>query len=117
MIGGMFGAAVTGTLITHLYSRGVRDALTNANATAWWNTMRDPQILVNEDAQRTLLASLAHAGQNGAALLEQARVSLVAAIHAGIAVAAVIAVVALWRCTSVPHVSIARRSEPVPAAE
>lgn len=117
MIGGMFGAAVTGTLITHLYARGVRDAVTNANATSWWQTMRDPQILVNQDAQRTLLDSLAHAGHDGAALLEQARVSLVTAIHAGLAVAAVIAVVALWRCASVPHVSITRRSEPVPAAE
>ena len=79
--------------------------------------MRDPQILVNQEAQHALLASLAHAGQDGAALLEQARVSLVTAIHASIAVAAVIAVVALWRCASVPHVSIKRRSEPVPAAE
>lgn len=117
MIGGMFGAAVTGTLISHLYARGVRDALTSANATAWWHTMRDPQILVNQDAQRTLLDSLAHAGRDGAALLEQARVALVTAIHAGLAVAAVIAVVALWRCASVPHVSITRRGEPVPAAE
>ncbi|MGG1944986.1 MFS transporter [Trinickia sp. NRRL B-1857] len=117
MIGGMFGAAVTGTLITHLYARGVRDALTDANAMQWWSTMRDPQILVNQNAQRTLLESLAHAGHDGAALLEQARVSLVTAIHAGLAVAAVVALVALWRCASVPHVSITRRGEPVPAAE
>lgn len=117
MIGGMFGAAVTGTLITHLYARGVRDALTSANAMQWWRTMRDPQILVNPDAQHTLLDSLARAGHNGAALLEQARVALVTAIHAGLAVAAVIAVVALWRCASVPHVSITRRGEPTPAAE
>jgi hypothetical protein len=113
----MFGAAVTGTLITHLYARGVHDALTGANAMGWWSTMRDPQILVNQGAQRTLLESLARAGQDGAVLLEQARVSLVTAIHAGLAVAAVIALVALWRCTSVPHVSITRRGEPVPAAE
>jgi EmrB/QacA subfamily drug resistance transporter len=117
MIGGMFGAAVTGTLISHLYARGVRDALAAAHATQWWQTMGDPQILVNRSAQRTLLDSLAHAGQNGEALLEQARVSLVTAIHAGLAVAAVVAVIALWRCMSVPHVSITRRGEPVPAAE
>jgi hypothetical protein len=117
MIGGMFGAAVTGTLITHLYARGVRDALTFANATQWWATMRDPQILVNQGAQRTLLDSLARAGQDGAALLEQARESLVTAIHAGVAVAAVVALVALWRCASVPHVSITRRGERAPAAE
>ncbi|MGN6669047.1 MAG: MFS transporter [Trinickia sp.] len=118
MIGGMFGAAVTGTLISHLYARGVRDALTAAHASAWWRTMRDPQILVNRDAQRTLLDSLAHAGQDGLALLEQARESLVTAIHAGLAVGAVIAVIALWRCASVPHVTLTRRGEqPVPASE
>lgn len=117
MIGGMFGAAVTGTLITHLYASGVRNALTAGRATDWWQTMRDPQILVNRGAQQTLLASLARAGHDGAALLEQAREALVGAIHAGIAVAAVVAVVALWQCRRVPHVSIRRRAEPVPAAE
>jgi EmrB/QacA subfamily drug resistance transporter len=117
MIGGMFGAAVTGTLITHLYARGVSNALGADHAMQWWTTMRDPQILVNREAQQTLLDTLAHAGHDGARLLELAREALVAAIHAGIAVAAVVALIALWQCRRVPHVSIRRRSEPVPAAE
>jgi len=118
MIGGMFGAAVTGTLITHLYARGVRDALTAGNAIQWWPTMRDPQILVNRDAQHSLLDAFAHAGRgDGAALLELAREALVTAIHAGIAVAAVVALVALWQCRRVPHVSIKRRAQSSPAAE
>jgi len=114
MIGGMFGTAVTGTLITHLYASGVRSALTAGHATDWWQTMRDPQILVNRQAQQTLLNELARAGHDGAALLEQAREALVGAIHAGIAVAAVVAVVALWRCHRVPHVSFRRRAAPAP---
>jgi predicted MFS family arabinose efflux permease len=117
MIGGMFGAAVTGTLITHLYARGVTNALQADHAMQWWTTMRDPQILVNREAQQTLLEALAHAGHDGARLLELAREALVAAIHAGIAVAAVVALIALWQCRRVPHVSIRRRSEPAPAAE
>ena len=118
MIGGMFGTAVTGTLITHLYARGVRDALTAGNAMQWWPAMRDPQILVNRDAQHSLLDAFAHAGRgDGAALLELAREALVTAIHAGIAVAAVVALVALWQCRRVPHVSITRRAQSAPAAE
>lgn len=119
MIGGMFGTAVTGTLITHLYARGVRDSLTADHAMQSWPTMRDPQILVNHEAQQTLLAALARTGHDGAALLELAREALVAAIHAGIAVAAVVALIALWQCRRVPHVAIRRRAEatPAPAAE
>ncbi|HEY1611400.1 MAG TPA: MFS transporter, partial [Paraburkholderia sp.] len=112
MIGGMFGTALTGTLVTHLYRSGVRNALNADNAAHWFSQLADPQILINHDAQTSLIADLAHAGHNGLALLESARVSLVGAIHIGIAVAAVVAAVAFWQSRRVPPIRLHRKVEP-----
>jgi len=117
MIGGMIGTAFTGTLVTRMYEHGVRDALATDRATAWIARFRDPQILVNIDAQRALARELAVRGFDGAALLEASREALVAAIHAGIAVATVVAVFSIWQCRRVPRIKITRAAEPVPAAE
>ncbi|TAM05116.1 MAG: MFS transporter [Paraburkholderia sp.] len=113
MIGGMIGTALTGTMVTHLYKSGVRSALDADHATHWLPQLADPQILINRDAQSTLLGELAHAGHNGALLLESAREALVGAIHMGIAVAAVIALVSIWQTRRVPHISLNRKIEPV----
>lgn len=117
MIGGMFGAAMTGTLVTRMYASGVRQALDADGALQWLAQMRDPQILVNREAQRTLIDQLAHAGHNGALLLETARETLVGSIHAGIAVAMVVAVVSIWQCRRVPPIKIKRAAEPAVSAE
>ncbi len=117
MIGGMFGTALTGTLVSRMYTHRVGGALQSAGATQWLDQMRDPQILVNREAQQSLLAQLAHAGRDGAALIEAAREALVASIHAGIAVAMAVAVFAIWQCRRVPHVKIARAPEPAVASE
>ena len=106
MIGGMIGTALTGTLIGHLYASGVQLALDKDNATHWLSDLSDPQILINHDAQTTLLSQIANAGHNGAMLLESARESLVAAIHIGLAVAAVVAVLAVWQSRRVPPVRL-----------
>jgi MFS family permease len=97
MIGGMIGTALTGTLVSHLYASGVQLSLDKDSASHWFSDLSDPQILINHEAQTTLLSQLAAAGHNGAMLLESARESLVAAIHIGLAVAAVVAVLAVWQ--------------------
>ncbi|WP_233862168.1 MDR family MFS transporter [Paraburkholderia adhaesiva] len=117
MIGGMFGTALTGTMVTHLYASGVRNALDADHATHWMPQLADPQILINRDAQASLIADLTHAGHNGALLLESARESLVGAIHLGIAVAGVIALVSLWQTRRVPPVRLQRKVEPVVHAD
>ncbi|PMS36386.1 EmrB/QacA subfamily drug resistance transporter [Trinickia symbiotica] len=117
MIGGMFGTALTGTLVSLMYRHRVGGALQAANATPWLDQMRDPQILVNREAQQSLIAQLAHAGHDGAALLETAREALVASIHAGIAVAMAVALFAAWQCRRVPRVKITRAPEPAVASE
>ncbi|KQR84720.1 disulfide bond formation protein DsbA [Burkholderia sp. Leaf177] len=118
MIGGMVGTALTGTLITHLYASGVQLSLDKDNAGHWFGDLSDPQILINHDAQTTLLSQLVAAGHNGVALLESARESLVAAIHIGIAVAAVVAVIAVWQSRRVPPVRLkGTKVEPAVMAE
>jgi hypothetical protein len=79
--------------------------------------MRDPQILVNREAQQSLVAELAKAGHNGGALVEAAREALVASIHAGIGIAVAVAVFAIWQCRRVPRIKIGRAPEPAPMTE
>ncbi|RKR43183.1 MDR family MFS transporter [Paraburkholderia sp. BL17N1] len=113
MIGGMIGTALTGTLVSHMYASGVRNTLENDHASQWFADLGDPQILINRDAQTTLLDQLAHAGHNGAMLLESAREALVSAIHLGLAMAAIIAVVSVWQSRRVPPIKLQRKLEPV----
>ncbi|WP_429318902.1 MDR family MFS transporter [Paraburkholderia sp. GAS448] len=117
MIGGMIGTALTGTLISHMYASGVRSALERASATQWFVDLSDPQILINRDAQSTLVSQLSHTGHDGALLLEAAREALVASIHMGLALAAVVAVVSVWQSRRVPPIKLQRRIEPVVHAD
>ena len=64
-------------------------------------------------SQASLVNQLTHAGHNGAMLLESAREALVAAIHLGLAMAAVIAVVCVWQTRRVPPIKLQRKLEPV----
>ncbi|KMY86797.1 Permease of the major facilitator superfamily [Candidatus Paraburkholderia calva] len=117
MIGGMIGTALTGTLVGHLYASGVSLALEKDHAMKWLADLSDPQILINRDGQRALLAQLASAGHDGAALLESARESLVAAIHIGLSVAALVALVSFWQTRRVLPVRLKGPQEPVILAE
>jgi EmrB/QacA subfamily drug resistance transporter len=112
MVGGMIGTAITGTLVNQMYGSGVRHALDADRALQWHAQLADPQILIDRQAQSLLVGELTHAGHNGALLLEAARESLVAAIHVGIAVAAVVAAYAVWHCGRVPFVKLRRTIEP-----
>ena len=95
MIGGMIGTALTGRSISHLYASGVQLALEKDHATHWFADLCDPQILINRDAQATLLSQLAQPATTARCCSKQRARSLVAAIHIGLALAAVVAVVAL----------------------
>ncbi|HVE11235.1 MAG TPA: MDR family MFS transporter [Paraburkholderia sp.] len=117
MIGGMIGTAITGTLVTQMYTSGVRSALDNDHASRWYAQLGDPQILIDHSAQANLLDQLARAGHNGAALLEAARESLVGAIHLGLGIATVVAVISIWHSRSVPPVKLTRKIEPAVAAD
>jgi EmrB/QacA subfamily drug resistance transporter len=117
MIGGMIGTAITGTLVSRMYTHRVGNALRSAGAQEWLDRMRDPQVLVNHEAQRSVVAELAHAGHDGWALIEAAREALVASIHAGIGITLAVAIFAVWQCRRVPRVKIRGASEPAAASE
>lgn len=117
MVGGMIGTALVGTTVTRSYTSGVEQALHSAGASGWLARMSDPQILIDKSTQADLLTQLQQAGHNGALLLEQSRVSLVSAIHLGLAMAAVAAALGIWRARRVPPVTLNRAVEPVMAAE
>ena len=104
--------ALTGTLVSQSYASGVRDALAADHALQWHARLADPQILIDRATQGSLVGELTRAGHNGALLLEAARESLVSAIHLGIAMAAVVAVYAVWQCRRVPPVTLRRAVEP-----
>jgi MFS family permease len=117
MVGGMFGTALTGTLISHLYRSGVQAALDDAQAQRWSGVFADPQILIDRHAQDALLAQLAQAGQNGALLLERARESLVNGVHLGLAGAAIVALAGVWCARRVPPMKLTRAIDPTVVAE
>jgi len=117
MVGGMAGTAIVGTLVTRSYTSGVEQSLASGNASAWLARFSDPQVLIDKASQAGLLTELQHAGHNGALLLEHARVSLVTAIHLGLVVAAVAAVIGIWRARRVPPVRLVRAAEPALAAD
>lgn len=117
MVGGMVGTALVGTLVTRSYMSGVTTALASADASSYAARMTDPQILIDKATQTELLTNLQQAGHNGALLLEQARLSLVNAIHLGLLLAAIAALIGIWRTRRVPPIKLERAQEPAMAAD
>ncbi|PND32855.1 MFS transporter [Achromobacter pulmonis] len=115
MVGGMLGTAIVGTMVSHRYFNGVESTLRGSSA-QWLPQLRDPQMLVNPEAQTQFLAQLAHQGQDGTSLIEIARVALVGAIHEGQLIALVVAVFALWCVRRVPPVQLVRPAKAEPAS-
>jgi EmrB/QacA subfamily drug resistance transporter len=108
MVGGMLGTALVGTLVNHLYLGRIRTALESAHASQWFPRLHDPQVLINKEAQSEFVAQLHGAGQNGAALLEMARVSLVSSIHIGQMLSIAVVAVALLQMRRVPRLRLTR---------
>src|SRR3546814_18481784 len=85
MIGGMLGMALVGTLVTHYYIDGVRQAAPEGRGQSWLALLENPQVLVNNRIQGDFMAQLQQLGLSGQGLIEQARVALVEAVHTGLA--------------------------------
>ncbi|TAL88685.1 MAG: MFS transporter, partial [Candidimonas sp.] len=108
MIGGMLGTALVGTLVTHYYISGVRQATQGQPSAAWLKTLEDPQVLVNETVQNNFLAHLHTLSLDGGVLIESARVSLVDAVHSGVMLALVVTLLALVWVRRVPPIALSR---------
>jgi hypothetical protein len=108
MVGGMIGTALVGTLVNHLYLGQIRTALEQAQASQWFPGLHDPQILINKAAQSDFAGQATAAGQNGAALIELARTSLVASIHFGQMLSVLVVLGALWQMRRLPPLQLKR---------
>jgi MFS family permease len=121
MVGGMLGTALVGSFVNHAYVSKVTSALESAHASRWLPQLDNPQVLVNKAAQAELLAQLHALGQNGAALIEAARVSLVSSIHMGQLLSVVVAILALLQMRRVPRLQLHRKTDdnaaPAPLGE
>lgn len=117
MIGGMLGTALTGTLINRMYASGVQRALDAEQGQQWLSTFKDPEILLNHAAQQALLEQTAQVGRNGEAMLIAAREALTGAIHLGLTLAIIVALIGLWMARRVPLVSFNHPVAAAPVAE
>ena len=108
MIGGMLGMAIVGTLVTHYYVAGVRKAVPQGSDSSWIGLLEDPQVLMNMAVQSDFVAQLQRQGLYGESFLELARLSLVSAVHSGLAMAFVVALIALCWVYRVPLIRLSR---------
>lgn len=108
MVGGMLGTAVIGVFVTRVYATRVSTAVLGSlhNVPAHLlNQIRDPQALVDVQAQDQIVRQLA---SHGIEVLELMRHTLVNSIHLGFLVTAVAAAVAVWKVRAIAHLRFSR---------
>ncbi|NYT43308.1 MFS transporter [Pollutimonas thiosulfatoxidans] len=108
MIGGMLGTAIVGTVVSHYYVESVRKAVPQGEGTTWIAQLEDPQVLVNHAIQSDFMGALFRQGLNGESFIELARLALVSAIHSGLFLAMLVAIVALVWVYRLPRVTLSR---------
>src|SRR5690606_33978977 len=105
MVGGMIGTAVVGSIVAHFYVERVHalDVSPFGNAT-WMSRLEDPQVLVNAQVQSEFVGALQRVGLHGELFISHARESLVWAVHAGLTLTVLIALIGLvwlWRLPTI----------------
>jgi len=111
MIGGMLGTAVVGSIVTHYYIERVRQLdVTPFGNGAWLSRLEDPQVLVNTQVQSEFIGALQRLGLHGETFILHARESLVWGVHAGLAMAVVMAVAGLVWLIRMPPFKFGSRS-------
>ena len=115
MVGGMLGTAIVGTMVGHLYASQITDTLDGHVDAASLAQLSDPRVLVDAESQTHLLAQWATQHLDGSMILDTTRAALVAAIHSGMGVSLVVALISLWFVRRMPLIRLERRV-PTPAA-
>lgn len=108
MIGGMFGLALVGTVVGHYHAGSVRQSIPQGDGTSWMALLEDPQVLVSQAVQNDFIIQMRDAGLQGDALIEIARTSLVSAVHSGLTLTLLTALIALAWVYRVPRISFSR---------
>ncbi|NGM87442.1 MFS transporter [Parapusillimonas sp. SGNA-6] len=108
MIGGMLGMALVGTVVTHHYVSGVRQTVSAGPDATWRVMLEDPQVLVNHAVHSDFVAHLRRLNLYGEAYIEQARQALVSAVHSGLLLTVMVAMLALVWVYRVPLIRLTR---------
>jgi EmrB/QacA subfamily drug resistance transporter len=108
MFGGMLGTAMTGALLSRLYTSGVHRSLDLYQATQWFKSFASPELLIDRAEQAALIGRLIMAGHAGDAMMQSARGALIESIHVGLGLAAAAAIVGLCLAWFVPPVRVDR---------
>lgn len=97
MVGGMLGTTIVGTLVNHWYASGVAGAVSSYDGTPAAHAVAqalDPRILIDPALRADLLMDLRAMGIDGTPLVETARQTLVNAVHAGVLLTGIAAIIA-----------------------
>ena len=112
MVGGMLGTAVIGSVVTHYYVERVRELdVSGFGKGDWLARLEDPQVLVNTEVQSNFIALLQRQGLHGETFILHAREALVWGIHAGLALAVVMAILGLVCLFRMPHFQFGRNRQ------
>ncbi|WP_150577295.1 MFS transporter [Pandoraea aquatica] len=112
MVGGMLGTTIVGTLVNHWYARGVAGAVTSYDGTPAAHAVAralDPRILIDPALRTDLLTDLRAMGIDGLPLVETARQTLVNAVHAGVLLTGVAAIVAALLVRRIRQIQFPKR--------
>jgi EmrB/QacA subfamily drug resistance transporter len=106
MVGAMLGTALTGAAVNWSYRHTIDNALAGHPVSgAWQQQLANPEVLLSRDLQAELLARVAAAGRDGAALMDMAREALVHAIHSGFWLSIAIGLVSYLGIRHMPKIS------------
>lgn len=121
MVGGMLGTAVIGSVVTHYYVEKVRELDASGFGKGnWLARLEDPQVLVSTQVQSDFIGLLQRQGLHGETFILHAREALIWGVHAGLALAVLMAVVGLVWLFRMPHFQFGRhrhREPDIQAAE
>ncbi|MBK6007212.1 MFS transporter [Ramlibacter ginsenosidimutans] len=106
MVGAMLGTALTGATVNWVYRRTVADAFARESGGATWQQqLANPEILLSQERQATLLGQLTATGYNGAALIGMAHEALVHAIHVGFWLTIAVGLASFLSTRTMPRIS------------
>lgn len=104
--GGILGTAMTCSLFSHLYARGVHSSLDSYQAMQWFKSFASPALMIDRTGQAALVSRLVDAGHAGDAIMNSARSALIESVHVGLALAAAAALIGLCLTWFVPPVRV-----------
>lgn len=114
MVGGMLGTTIVGTLVNHWYANGVAGAVSSYDGTPAAHAVAralDPRILIDQALRADLLTDLRAMGIDGAPLVETARQTLVNAVHAGVLLTGIAAIVAALLVRRIRQIQFPKRRD------